>query len=100
MVRTITASGALLNTLVVAYGLAIVELTIRRRAFALGLARIAAAVCLCWAIRHSLTVSKESALLLSVLSGGLIVSAAWAWLQNEQTMGAIPVSYGGKLVTA
>ena len=35
MVRTITASGALLNTLIVAYGLTIVHWAIRRKAFGL-----------------------------------------------------------------
>jgi hypothetical protein len=63
MVRTVTASGALLNTLVVAYGLTIVELAIRRRAFRVLLLGTAAAIAFCWIIRHSLTVSTESALL-------------------------------------
>jgi hypothetical protein len=87
MVRTVTASAALLNTLVVAYGLAIVEFAIGRRAFALGLTGVAAAAVFSWTIRHSLTLSTEFALLLLILIAGLILSAVWPWLQDTKRLG-------------
>jgi hypothetical protein len=87
MVRTVTASGALLNTLVVAYGLAIVELAIGRRALALGLTGVSAAAVFCWTIRHSLTLPTEFVLLLLILAAGLTLSAVWAWLQDTKRLG-------------
>jgi hypothetical protein len=87
MVRTVTACGALLNTLVVAYGLAIVELAMGRRAFALGLTGAAAAAVLCWTSRHSLTLPTEFALLLLILVAGLILSVIWTWLQDTKRLG-------------
>jgi hypothetical protein len=89
MVRTVTASGALLNAVVVAYGLAIVELAIGRRAFALGLTGVAAAVVFCWTVRHSLTLPSEFALLLLILASGLILSVVWAWLQDTKRLGNV-----------
>ena len=103
MVRTVTASGALLNTLVVAYGLAIVELAIGRRAFALGLTGVAVAVVSCWTtMRHSSTLPTEFAFLLLVLAAGLMLSAVWACLQATKrgTLAQIPLGVVIVLPTA
>jgi hypothetical protein len=87
LVRTVTASGAFLNTLVVAYGLAIAEWAIGRRAFALALTGAAAAAVLCWTTRHSLTLPTEFVFLLLILVAGLILSVMWAWLQDTKRLG-------------
>ena len=85
MVRTITASGALLNTLVVAHGLAAIEWAIRRGAFGWVIVGAGAAVGFCWIIRHSETVPADYALLLLILTTGMIISALWG---GGQTHGA------------
>src|SRR5262249_22283588 len=103
MVRTVTASGALLNTLVVAYGLAILELAIGRRAFALGLTGVAVAVVSCWTtMRHSSTLPTEFAFLLLILAAGLMLSAVWACLQGTKrgTLGKVPLGVVIVLPTA
>ena len=89
MVRTITASGALLNTLVVAHGLAAIEWAIRRGAFGWVIVGASAAVGFCWIIRHSETVPTDYALLLLILTTGMIISALWG---GGQTHGAALVS--------
>jgi hypothetical protein len=89
IVRTVTAPGALLNTLVVAYGLAIIQLAIRRRAFALIALGAGVAANFSWIIRHQWTVPTEYALLTLVLAAGLVTAIFWNWLQETKRLGSV-----------
>lgn len=77
MVRTITASGALLNALVVAHGLSVVETAIKRRAIGSIIAMTGMAAAITWAIRHPSTFPAEYALLLLLLATGTIIFPVW-----------------------
>ena len=103
MVRTVTTSGALLNTLVVAYGLVIVQRGAGRRAFAAGVGSISAAAGASWALRHSWTVSAEYALLLLVLATGAVWAAVLHRLHDPSrpcTPGRVSVEVAALLPVA